>query len=125
MPGRGEAGQGLDAVRGDAAFWWDYVGLGRADEARPRLRAGADIRDAVMVADHLEEGIDAARAGEPLRHPQTGEVTTILDIARQHPAMIVFSTGDDRDLCQALDDAGIERQRRPGLMFRRRRGLGA
>ncbi len=99
-----------------AARDWRKAGV-TAEEVGAWLATGAYPEEGALVALLLLEGITAQRAGRAFQHPVTGEQVTILDVARDELSGKPWGTAD---LCRALDEAGIERQRRPGAAGRRR-----
>jgi hypothetical protein len=108
-PTRKATGHEIEQAR-RASVGWTSLGYG-VEEVRPWLRAGVDPRDHELVAELVSEGITPDRAGKQFQHPRTGELLTILDVARSF--YIRYRTGDFSSLSAALDDAGIERVKRP------------
>lgn len=97
----------------DARRWrqeWTWAGFTRAEDIRPWLFAGAAPDEAGIVADLVSEGIVPARAGVQFEHPVTGERGTILDVARREYDRSDFYR---LSLSDALDEAGVERKRKP------------
>ncbi len=70
-----------------------------------------------LVAELVAEGITPERAGAQFRHARTGEMVTVLDVARDH----FCGYGSLND---PLDEAGVPRVKgiRPSFLFRRRPG---
>jgi len=117
-PTRKATGQEIRAAHDDAAGW-RMLGF-TLEQVRQWLRAGIEPHDYELVADLVEEGITPDRLDQQFTHPRTAERTTISEVAlRFHRADHFGQLGG---LCEALDDAGIERVRgqRPSHMLRRR-----
>ncbi len=100
---------------------WQSIGFD-ADDVEPWLRAGAEPGDFNLVAELVAEGVGPGRAGKQFQHLRTGERVTILEVARDFYRF--YRTSNYRTLCEALDDAGVERVRgvRPSPLIRRRPG---
>ncbi len=119
-PTRKATGRDIRQARGDAEGWRS---LGYdAEDVRPWLRAGLEPADHDLAGDLVAEGITPQRAGEQFKHPRTGELVTIIDVARNRYRMTIDRTYAFASLNDALDDAGIERvkQPRPSRLFGRR-----
>lgn len=99
---------------------WHSLGYCVSD-VRPWLRAGVEPGDHEMVAELVAEGIRPQMLSRFFEHPRTGEHVTILRVAQSFFAD--FCDGAFTTLCQALDDAGVERVRgaRPSWVLRRAR----
>lgn len=83
---------------------WSDLGMTMA-EIRGWLTAGIDIDESGLVDDLVGEGVSPTQSAEVFEHPETGERTTIQEIARRHREDAYTS------LSEALDRAGIERTR--------------
>jgi len=117
-PTRKATGHEIRAARDDATGW-RMLGF-TLEQVRQWLRAGIEPHDYELVADLVEEGITPDRLDQQFTHPRTAERTTILEVALRFRRTYHF--GQLGSLCEALDDAGIERVRgqRPSRVFRRR-----
>lgn len=100
---------------------WQSLGYDVPD-VQSWLRAGVDPGEYMLVADLVEEGVTPEMASEQFTHPRTGERVTILDVA--HTFYANYRHNAFHTLCEALDDAGVERVRgvRPSRLFRRGQG---
>lgn len=88
--------------------WQEEAGL-EVDDARRWMKAGVGPDDAALVAFLVEEGITPETAPVPVAHPKTGELATPLDVTRRFLSSLGRS--EFASLADALDDAGVERER--------------
>jgi len=100
---------------------WQSLGYDVPD-VQPWLRAGIEPGEYDLVAELVAEGVTPEMLSQPFTHPRTGERVTILGVA--HSFYGNYRHSEFRSLCEALDDAGVERvpDVRPSTLFRRGQG---
>jgi hypothetical protein len=96
----------------DARQWaggWRDAGVS-ADQIGAWLRAGVGPHEGALAGLLLWEGISSVRATEVYSHPNTAQPMTVVELARDGTR---YWDHTGTALCEALDAAQVERERRP------------